>query len=101
MSENKGKTDQNSVSKEEIDDFAQALLDRKTEMALFKDMPKEEKTQDVSQRKQAERQLSSALDMLRKERGKLPIEEEERRYTFQQSLDDSNFEEEEDLQLIL
>ena len=69
MSENKGKTDQNSVSKEEIDDFAQALLDRKTEMALFKDMPKEEKTQDVSQRKQAERQLSSALDMLRKERG--------------------------------
>ena len=96
MSENKGKTDQNSVSKEEIDDFAQALLDRKTEMALFKDMPKEEKTQDVSQRKQAERQLSSALDMLRKERGQLPIEEEERRYTFQQSLDDSNFEEEED-----
>ena len=93
MSENKGKTDQNSVSKEEIDDFAQALLDRKTEMALFKDMPKEEKTQDVSQRKQAERQLSSALDMLRKERGQLPIEEEERRYTFQQSLDDSNFEE--------
>lgn len=96
MSENKGKTDQNSVSKEEIDDFAQALLDRKTEMALFKDMPKEEKTQDVSQRKQAERQLSSALDMLRKERGQLPIEEEERRYTFQQGLDDSNFEEEED-----
>ena len=96
MSENKGKTDQNSVSKEEIDDYAQALLDRKTEMALFKDMPKEEKTQDVSQRKQAERQLSSALDMLRKERGQLPIEEEERRYTFQQSLDDSNFEEEED-----
>lgn len=96
MSENKGKTDQNSVSKEKIDDFAQALLDRKTEMALFKDMPKEEKTQDVSQRKQAERQLSSALDMLRKERGQLPIEEEERRYTFQQGLDDSNFEEEED-----
>lgn len=96
MSENKGKTDQNSVSKEEIDDFAQALLDRKTEMALFKDMPKEKNTQDVSQRKQAERQLSSALDMLRKERGQLPIEEEERRYTFQQSLEDFDDEEEED-----
>lgn len=96
MSENKGKTDQNSVPKEEIDDFAQALLDKKTEMALFKDMPKEEKTQDSSERKQVERELSSALDMLRKERGQLPIEEEERRYTFQRSLEDLDYEEEED-----
>lgn len=96
MSENKGKTDKNSASKEEIDDFAQALLDKKTEMALFKNMPKEEELQDVSERKQAERQLSSALDMLRKERGQLPIEEEERRYTFQRSLDDAEIEEEED-----
>ncbi|WP_273235096.1 hypothetical protein [Ileibacterium valens] len=66
--------------KNEIDEFAQKLLNRKTEMALWPDEPVMEKTEPVmspEERKAAEESLSSALDELRKQRGQVPIEQEE------------------------
>lgn len=77
MLENKGKSE-----KEELDEFAQALLDKKTEMSLYKDLPKDDtkETLNGNDLKQAEETMSSALDMLRKERGQMTIEEEEIEY---------------------
>lgn len=92
VKENKGTTNNQSVQKDEIDDFAKALLDKKTEMALFKDMPKKENNKfDENARLEAEKTMSSALDMLRKERGQKPIQLEEQEYTkteFNVELDD-------------
>ena len=94
MSEKKGNIENKSVPKDEIDDFAQALLDKKTEMALLKDMPQTKQIQSETERKQAEQTLSSALDMLRQERGQLSIEEEEKRYNAQKNQEDAILEEE-------
>lgn len=77
MSDNKGKRVNKTVANQEIDDYAQALLDKRTEMALLKDMPKIKETKNSEDREQVEQTFSSALDMLRKERGQKTIEEEE------------------------
>ena len=72
----------NKVQKEEIDDFAKALLDKKTDMAIYanrSDTIDQTKEKNEDERKAAEQTLSSALDMLRKERGQSTIAEEEQR----------------------
>lgn len=63
----------------EIDDFAQALLDKKTETVIHADDPVDEGPK--TDREDAEQKLSSALDRLRKERGQKSIEQEERDYS--------------------
>lgn len=86
------KTDQNEPqttndpSTNEIDDFAQKLLDKKAELALFPDDDFDftssslEGTMSEAQRKTAESSMLSALDQLRRERGQATIEEEERHF---------------------
>ena len=77
----------NKVQKEEIDDFAKALLDKKTDMAIYaKQSDAIDKTTEKNEdeRKAAEQTLSSALDMLRKERGQSTIAEEEQRFYYNQ-----------------
>lgn len=84
----------------EIDAFVKALLNKKTEMALNKDSQPER--EDVSpamtpvERQSAEKTMSSALDLLRKERGQLTIEEEEEKYRREQKEDGTHIEEVED-----
>ena len=77
----------NKVQKEEIDDFAKALLDKKTDMAIYanrSDTIDQTKEKNEDERKAAEQTLSSALDMLRKERGQSTIAEEEQRFYYNQ-----------------
>ncbi|MGN1275855.1 MAG: hypothetical protein ACI4UK_02550 [Floccifex sp.] len=73
---------------EEIDDFAKALLEKKTEMAIYKDVevPEEAPVSELERLKKEET-MSSALDMLRKERGQKPIQEEELEYSLKEELD--------------
>ena len=82
---------------DEIDDFAKALLNKKTEMVLFpEDEDVTSQSLDRSQRKAAEESMSSALDLLRKERGQVSIEEEEEAYVYDQNknlFDEASFEE--------
>lgn len=82
---------------DEIDEFAKALLNKKTEMVLFpEDDDVTSQALDRSQRKAAEESMSSALDMLRKERGQVSIEEEEEAYVYDQNknlFDEASFEE--------
>lgn len=76
-------SEKNSKENQEIDAFAKALLHKKTEMALYKDQEqKEEEKRPMTkpERQYAEKTMSSALDLLRKERGQLTIEEEEEQY---------------------
>ena len=75
MSENK--------KNEQIDDFSKSLLDTKANYDPQSEMPKEHKM-TPQERKAAERTMSSALDMLRKERGQKTIEEEEHDFQEQQ-----------------
>ena len=63
-----------------IDAYSKALLDKKTEYNDELKKPKEETVTSDAERKQAEKTLSSALDMLRRERGQKTIAEEERFY---------------------
>ena len=63
-----------------IDAYSKALLDKKTEYNDELKKPKEETVMSDAERKQAEKTLSSALDMLRRERGQKTIAEEERFY---------------------
>lgn len=73
---------------EEIDDFAKALLEKKTEMAIYKDVEEpEEAPVSELERLKKEETMSSALDMLRKERGQKPIQEEELEYSLKEELD--------------
>lgn len=75
-----------NIDVDDIDDFAQALLDRKNEMSIFSD--DEEITSESlsnSKRKDAEKTMSEALNMLRKERGQVSIEEEEEEYLYDQN----------------
>lgn len=77
----------NKVQKEEIDDFAKALLDKKTDMAIYAKTSESIDTSqknDNEERKAAEQTLSSALDMLRKERGQSTIAEEEQKFYYSQ-----------------
>lgn len=85
--------------KGEIDDFAKALLNKKTDMAIYADEQKKEdadEDQSVIDRKEAEQTLSSALDLLRKERGQSTIAEEEKRFYYSQLEENDGWEEEDD-----
>ncbi len=72
------------------EDVAKALLNKRTEVALYKDIDdkKEERSMTKSEYEQAEQSMSSALDMLRKERGQKTIEQEEIEYDFNQKLNE-------------
>ena len=63
-----------------IDAYSKALLDKKTEYNEEMKKPKEVHQMTEAERRLAEKTMSSALDMLRKERGQKTIAEEERLY---------------------
>ncbi len=72
----------------EIDDFTQKLLDKQTEYLLFPDLDEEDVTtsslegsMSLDQRKKAEETMLNALDQMRRERGQMPISEEEKQYS--------------------
>lgn len=71
-------------SQDELDAFARALLNRKTEMRIFRDEDSDEVEIGFSDddREEAERTMSQALDTLRKSRGQKTIEEEESAYWY-------------------
>ena len=75
------RTERKKQQYEEIDDFAKALLEKKTEMAIYKDLENEQpKVTSELERLKKEETMSSALDMLRKERGQKSIQQEELEY---------------------
>lgn len=63
-----------------IDAYSKALLDKKIEYNEELKKPKEVHQMTEAERRMAEKTMSSALDMLRKERGQKTIAEEERLY---------------------
>ena len=63
-----------------IDAYSKALLDKKIEYNEELKKPKEVHQMTEAERRMAEKTMSSALDMLRKERGQKTIAEEERFY---------------------
>lgn len=69
-----------SKNDKNIDAYSKALLDKKTEYNEELKKPKEVHQMSEAERRQAERTMSSALDMLRKERGQKTIAEEEQFY---------------------
>ena len=69
-----------SKNDKNIDAYSKALLDKKTEYNEELKKPKTVHEMSDEERKQAEKTMSSALDMLRKERGQKTIAEEERLY---------------------
>lgn len=76
------KKDNKSVSEStQIDDFAKALLDKKTDYKVYKDFDfhSKEQNRDLN-KKVVEHNFSSALDALRQERGQKPISEEEKEF---------------------
>lgn len=76
---------QNFEEKNEIDEFTQKLLNRKTEMAIWpENEEKQEEKPEMSpeERKAAEATMSDALDQLRKQRGQVPIDQEEEDYAW-------------------
>ncbi len=92
-------SEKNSKENQEIDAFAKALLHKKTEMALYKDQEQNEETKKPMtkpERQYAEKTMSSALDLLRKERGQLTIEEEEEQYRRQNEEQEQHIQEVED-----
>lgn len=68
-----------------IDAYSKALLDKKTEYNEELKKPKTVHEMSDEERKQAEKTMSSALDMLRKERGQKTIAEEEQFYEDQKT----------------
>lgn len=75
----------------EIDEFTKALLDKKTEMALYTEVmntPDEPEPEAVSiqERKEAEGTMADALDELRRERGQVPIDQEEEDFAWSQTV---------------
>ena len=72
MSENK--------DNEQLDAFSKALLDKKVDMKLHPEMNSRPVTMTDEERAEAEKTLSSALDMLRVERGQKTIEQEEQEF---------------------
>lgn len=77
-----GELDQDS--QDELDAFARALLNRKTEMRIFRDENSDEMEIGFSddERQAAEKSMSQALDTLRRSRGQKTIEEEETAFWF-------------------
>lgn len=69
-----------SKNDKNIDVYSKALLDKKTEYNEELKKPKEVHQMTEAERRLAEKTMSSALDMLRKERGQKTIAEEERLY---------------------
>lgn len=69
-----------SKNDKNIDAYSKALLDKKTEYNEELKKPKEVHQMTEAERRLAEKTMSSALDMLRKERGQKTIAEEERLY---------------------
>lgn len=69
-----------SKNDKNIDAYSKALLDKKTEYNEELKKPKEVHQMSEAERRQAEKTMSSALDMLRKERGQKTIAEEEQFY---------------------
>lgn len=69
-----------SKNDKNIDAYSKALLDKKTEYNEELKKPKEVHQMTEAERTLAEKTMSSALDMLRKERGQKTIAEEERLY---------------------
>lgn len=69
-----------SKNDKNIDAYSKALLDRKTEYNDELKKPKKVHQMSEAERRQAEKTMSSALDMLRKERGQKTIAEEEQFY---------------------
>ena len=69
-----------SKNDKNIDAYSKALLDKKTEYNEEMKKPKEVHQMTEAERRLAEKTMSSALDMLRKERGQKTIAEEERLY---------------------
>lgn len=69
-----------SKNDKNIDAYSKALLDKKTEYNEEPKKPKEVHQMTEAERRLAEKTMSSALDMLRKERGQKTIAEEERLY---------------------
>lgn len=68
-----------------IDAYSKALLDKKAEYNEELKKPKTVHEMSDEERKQAEKTMSSALDMLRKERGQKTIAEEEQFYEVQKT----------------
>lgn len=72
----------------EIDEFTKRLLNKKTEFALYPDdgdeKPEETAPMSEEERLEAEHTLSNALDELRKQRGQVPIEDEEDEFAWEQ-----------------
>ena len=64
-----------SKNDKNIDAYSKALLDKKTEYNDELKKPKEVHQMSEAERRQAEKTMSSALDMLRKERGQKTIAE--------------------------
>lgn len=64
----------------DVDAYSQALLDKKEEYNKEVKTPEKPHTMSPEERRQAEKTMSSALDMLRKERGQKTIAEEEEFY---------------------
>ena len=82
------RTERKKQQYEEIDDFAKALLEKKTEMAIYKDLENEQpKVTSELERLKKEETMSSALDMLRKERGQKSIQQEELEYSLKEELE--------------
>lgn len=79
MNDEKRPGDLDQDSQDDLDAFARALLNRKTEMRIFRDENSDEVEIGFSdnEREAAERTMSQALDTLRKSRGQKTIEEEE------------------------
>lgn len=69
-----------SKNDKNIDAYSKALLDKKTEYNEELKKPKDVHQMTEAERRLAEKTMSSALDMLRKERGQKTIAEEERLY---------------------
>lgn len=69
-----------SKNDKNIDAYSKALLDKKTEYNEELKKTKEVHQMTEAERRLAEKTMSSALDMLRKERGQKTIAEEERLY---------------------
>ena len=70
----------------DIDEYTQKLLDRRAELTLFPDDDEDFTSSSLEgsltdfQRRNAEQSMLNALDQLRKERGQVSIEEEERNF---------------------
>lgn len=64
----------------ELDEFAQALLNKKRDLALEHNQWKERQKKNSQDRQQAQKALQDALDQLRADRGQAPIEQEEQSF---------------------